>query len=90
MRFISKREGDEINKITIAEKLWNVFLFALLYILFYIVGKYMIFSYVQLDSMVYQNLIEILYLVISLFLSRLLSVTVLSFDRILIRSFLKD
>lgn len=65
----------------IAEKLWNIFLFALLFILFYIAGKYVIFSYVQLDSMLYQNLLEMFYLVISAFFSRLLSVTVLSFER---------
>ncbi|WP_454190370.1 hypothetical protein [Paenibacillus sp. Marseille-Q7038] len=70
-----------MSKKQIAEKLWNIFLFALLFILFYIAGKYIIFSYVQVDSLLYQNLIEMIYLVITLVLSRLLSVTVLSFER---------
>lgn len=70
-----------MNKMRIAEKLWNIFLFALLFILFYIAGKYVVFSYVQLDSMLYQNLMEMFYLVVSAFFSRLLSVTVLSFER---------
>lgn len=70
-----------MSKMQIAEKLWNIFLFALLFILFFIAGKYIIFSYVQLDSLLYQNLIEIVYVVVAVMLSRLLSVTALSFER---------
>ncbi|WP_160032959.1 hypothetical protein [Paenibacillus sp. An7] len=70
-----------MSKMQIAEKLWNIFLFALLFILFFIAGKYIIFSYVQLDSYLYQNLIEIVYVVVAVMLSRLLSVTALSFER---------
>lgn len=70
-----------MSKMHFAEKLWNIFLFALLFILFYIAGKYIIFSYVQVNSMLYQNLIEMIYLIISVVLSRLLSVTALSFER---------
>ncbi|WIV20572.1 hypothetical protein QPK24_07775 [Paenibacillus polygoni] len=70
-----------MSKMQIAEKLWNIFLFALLFILFFIAGKYIIFSYVQLDSLLYQNFIEIVYVVVAVMLSRLLSVTALSFER---------
>lgn len=51
----------------------RILIFIPLILLFYLLGRFLIFDIIHLDSLLYQSLLEIIYLIISALVSLILS-----------------